>query len=731
MAAANTSTNPNDSFAAWLAGQMTPEQAAAASGPVVQAPTARALTQGYDANAGNESVPGPYDKFRAQKPSDIDQTWWNQYIDSRNYAFNNLPDQSRKDAAIKTLNGMTTAEFVQYARQASPQDLARDGGKYAPKVNAAQASFAAGIPTVSAQGGLRGAPTPGAPTPQQVNQQAITGAVNTANQQTQALADKQAADTQAYWGQTVDPALAAQKQAVAAQVTGDRAWEGQLAAAGNQLGSSLDATQAQRLSGISSANAAQSAALQQLQGALSQSNSALDSNLSGYQSALNQNNAGLNQNLGQLRSAYSSADADARQNLGNLQGQLTNYTNAQNAALGQLQGSLQGQTNEEYQAVNTLVDQLTSLNIEDRQSYMDYLQKTNPQLATMVAQASDPKYVQQQQDVYNQYKAQSSPEVTAQERLLAEQARLKTENDNKSSSDAAYAALQARGLNSGGQQIAAQLANRQSTSSDRVLAELGLQSNAVSRAQTNLAGAAGVAGQLRSADDAMKQFSDQYAQNDAIRRSNLALQQNQQGLATTGQMGARNQTQFDATRANINDATQRSTTGYNAATDTNNANTGRAVTGFNASQSTTNDIAGRAQNSYNAGYQTLGAQAANAGSAYNAGYQTTGAKTANAGTAFDATGKTIDSNFGRSASGWSAADAIAGAKYGTASQQAQFGTGNLASEVGSAAGLTGSSLAAAGGYTGMRSTTTAAQQAAIDKILGNTIIQYTPYGSYN
>lgn len=102
-----------------------------------------------------------------------------------------------------------------------------------------------------------------------------------------------------------------------------------------------------------------------------------------------------------------------------------------------------------------------------------------------------------QRDAMNKFKALSSPTATAQEAFLAEQARRKFENDDRSSREAVNEDLAQRGIRSGSAEIAGQLADREQMSQDRTLAELGLQANAVGRSMTALGGYATEANALR------------------------------------------------------------------------------------------------------------------------------------------------------------------------------------------------------------------------------------------
>lgn len=456
-----------------------------------------------------------------------------------------------------------------------------------------------------------------------------------------------------YFSNTVTPALGAQQSAVANQQSANRLAEAQLRSGGTALNSSLAATQGQRNAGINSANAAQTQALGNLTGQLNAANSAqsaANSTLAGQNSRMNQQQDVANRDLSNTL-AYQTADGN-------------NFT-------------------------ATHGNDLDQLNIQDEDSLANYLGEMDPLKAAQIARASDPKYVQQQQDVYDKYKELSNPEVTAQERFLAEMVRRKFEGDDKSSRDAQYAALKSRGLNSGGQQIAAQLASRQAQGSERVLGELGLSASAQQRAMGAIAGQGGVAEQLRNADDKMRNFQDTYAQNDSIRRQSVIQGQENTQMANTAQRGTRVNDKFDAQRANLNDATNRSGMTFDAATTTNNANTGRNQSTFNAATTTNDANTGRNVSGYNA-----------------------------------ATG-TNEANFGRSSYGWDTGDRNAATAYGTVKDQTSTSISNRAGEVGSAQGLTGSSIAAAGTQSTMQNGLTRAQQDALDRMLDNTIVSNT------
>lgn len=89
----------------------------------------------------------------------------------------------------------------------------------------------------------------------------------------------------------------------------------------------------------------------------------------------------------------------------------------------------------------------------------------------------------QQQDALNLIKSRTGTMATPEEALLAEMARRKFENDDKSSREAVNQDLAQRGVRSGASEIAGQLADREQASQDRTLSEMGLQANAMQRAR--------------------------------------------------------------------------------------------------------------------------------------------------------------------------------------------------------------------------------------------------------
>jgi hypothetical protein len=645
-------------------------------------------------------------------------------------------------AFYASLSGMDVDQYIQM----------QSGKQFDQKIQAPQRNYEA-----NSRDGV-----PFTPTQKRENTQtaAINQQIADLTAQTNKINNTNYDAQQGYFDNNVTPAMTKFTTAQADQVTANRAAENELRQGGVALNNSLNATQGQRMSAINSANsgltsannayqgqltnytnqanqvnnayqgqltgltAQQNAANQAFQGQLRASNQAAQEAYAGYQNKLDSSNA-----------AMDAANVDFQRQLA-----MSNAEASGNAL--DLANSLEKQTDQGYQYVGDLEDKYDNLNNFDWGRLDNYERDTNPLLAEMKAQGSDPKYVQQMQDVYDQYKKLSNPEVTAQERFLAEQARLKTENQDKSSRDAAYAALQARGLNSGGQMIAAQYANRQQTAQDRVLAELGLQASAVGRSMEGLQGAQTSAGQLRSADDAMRQFQDQYAQNDAVRRAGVIDNRLQASLATSGQVSGRDTALYNAQQGNLAGATNRTGMTFDAKNAVTNANSDRNAQGFNANANTINSNSARDSQGYQAnvgmindnstrnqqGFQantaTVEGNTNRANSGFAANNTTIQNNTARADAGFNANAFTNTTNFNRTSAGYDAADRNAGIAYGVVQGNTNMSTGNRQSEVGTAGQGLGLALAANGAYGGIQQGRANAQQTAAQQALGNNIVRF-------
>lgn len=443
--------------------------------------------------------------------------------------------------------------------------------------------------------------------------------------------------------QAQDRALSAQD----AQKTANRGVEASNAEATRQFGLTLDQQEALRRAGIDSTNAANStlagnymnetlAANQRNVGfanQLSDAANATNANQTGlfntFQGQMNGINANQSAALAGFLGDVSSSNARQDANLAQFGGAVQAANAEQYANLAALKSGARQATAQQNAIVNQYMSEMAGLNSEDRAAYQAYLNETNPLIGQLVAQGSNPEYVHNMEDVVKRYRELSTPQITDQERFLAELSRRKFESDDKASRDAVMQQLATRGLKSGGLVIANQQAAQQQNSQDRMLNELGLNAQAVSRGMQGLAGYADASSALRNADDQMRNFQDQYAQNEYIRRGNLAQQRNNQSLATTNQIG------------------QRDTGVYNARTQSNQLNYGRTQDVYNASTQTTNANYGRNLDYYNAGTETVNNNFARTQAGYDATSQTNRDNAGRNAQVFDAGTTTNNNNFGR------------------------------------------------------------------------------------
>lgn len=272
----------------------------------------------------------------------------------------------------------------------------------------------------------------------------------------------------AFNNQYVVPALKGVQTAAGAQVTGDRAAEGQLQGIANQYTGTLSQDEALRMQGIGTTNAATTDLANQYSGAVGSTNasnnqfasqfipianqanslnsglannlfsatnstnaanSQLGSNLLNYANTTNANQTGL---YNTLAGQAAGVNSNQTQLFNQLAAQASQSNNALNAANSTFQGQL-GNLNDQQMAADTAYQQqLSQMNGLDRASLARYMGETDPLMSPMQAQASDPQDVANMQDVVGRYKDLSTPQVTDQERLVAELARRKFESDDQS-----------------------------------------------------------------------------------------------------------------------------------------------------------------------------------------------------------------------------------------------------------------------------------------------------------
>lgn len=519
-----------------------------------------------------------------------------------------------------------------------------------------------------------------------------------------------------FYGQNIMPAVQNIPATQAAAAAANRTAEGQVAGLTNDYKNTVQGNQAARMSDIQSTNAGSTNLVNYLAGQAQGTNTANTglyktyagelNNANAVQAGLYGNLASANQQANQfqtgLYNTYAGQAAATNANQTGIYNTFAGQNAASNAQQSALYSTLAGQNSASNAQQNAIVAQFTAqlsqLNGEDRANYMNYLRETNPYMAELVAQNSDPELVGNQKDVLQRYKELSTPQVSAAERLIASQARQKFESDDRASREALMQQLAGRGLKSGGLVIANNQANRQQLSQDRMNAELGLQANAVSRGMEGLAGYGQEANILRNADDAVKQFQDQYKQNEAQRISQLALNRNQSGYQmTNAQTGraqagynaqtetvqnnsARNQSTYNAGTQTTQDNAYRNQLTYNAGTETNNNNDARNMNVFNAGTTTQNNNSLRDQGTYNAGTQSQGIITGNNTLKFATGQQTNTDNFNRTSGVVDTGIKVLGDNSTRVQTGLTAGDTTAANMLNTGAASAMYPTQNRQTE---------------------------------------------------
>ena len=693
-----------------------------------------AVTNAPQITRANPTVgtPGPWDPYRqqlaAQLPADIPQSFIDEEVDHLN---------AQSAASGDPLNTPTPNDprLLQYYAEQTKRD-------WAAKQTSAQGR-ADQQRYVSAD-------------QQRVSDTNNTSTTNAAAGVIAGIPAQETSDINKFYNTYVTPALKGQQEAVSGQASADRTAEGKIQGLTNDYATTVKGNQAARMADIGSTNAydtgitnvlggealktnaANSALTSTYTGQLQAANtqqSALYNTLAGQNTAANANQTGL---LKTLSGQAGAVNANQTGLFNTLSGQASAANAQQSAGNAQFQGQISGLNSQEQAYLSSFTQQLNSLNSADRANYMNYLQETNPQMAELIAQHSDAGLVGNQTDVLNRYKDLSTPQVTAQERLIASLARQKFESDDKSNRDALMQQLAGRGLKSGGLVIAGQQASQQQLSNDRMNAELGLQANAVSRGMEGLAGYGNEANVLRNADDAMKQFQDQYKQNEAQRVSQLALQRNQSGYQETAAETGRANDQWNADRNTVNDTFVRDQAGYNANTETVSNNYGRDQSVFDAGTATNNNNYARDQSVFDAGTTTNRDNSTRDQSTYNAGTQTVNDNTTRNTSAFAAgTGTNTDNynrindfvrgpngaisvndnNSARYQTGLTTGDTTAGNVLSTGVGAASVPIANRAAEVGSASSAANTAGSAGQSFASVRQGVSSDQIDALQKAL--------------
>lgn len=526
-----------------------------------------------------------------------------------------------------------------------------------------------------------------------------------------------------FYNKYTQPALNNFVSAAGAVTPSDLKAESDVQGNTNQYVGTIQGIDAQRLGDTTSTNNYVTDLSNQLRGAADQTNAAnsaisstwipsaqqtnlANSSLSaGLWNATNSTNASNSQWANDLSSAASSTNANQTAALNTLLGQVSSSNAQQDAALAQVQG------------------QFAQLNSSDQAAYMQYLQETNPLMAQLVAQGSDPQDVATQRDVEQRYKDLSNPQVTAEERLIASQARQNFEAQDRSNREAVMSQLQGRGLQSGGLTIANMQAGREQEANDRMNAEMGLEANAQTRAMGALSGYGTEANNIRSADDAERNFQDVYKQNEAVRVGNLAQQRNNQSLQTNQAITNRDQMGFSDATTSINNNFARDYTGYQANTETNNNNFNRTQVADQNQEWTNQTNLGNTQF---ATTTNIGVNNDNHTRLVDTGQKVIGVNQTNLGN----TGMAIGNQQAVAGDNWNRMDAVGG----TLSQNAVdasnvLGAKNTAvtmpaadrqREASNAAGTLGTIMGAGSSIQGIQSGLSAEQIAAVERVLKKT-----------
>lgn len=217
---------------------------------------------------------------------------------------------------------------------------------------------------------------------------------------------------------------------------------------------------------------------------------------------------------------------------------------------------------QEQDALAQLTTQYFDLNKEDQNALADYLAKTDPYMAEIVAKAADPADLQRMLDSYetekgavDKYKELSDPTVTANERFVAEKLRRQFEAQDKSNRMAVSEQMANRGLRSGGQEIAANQSLQQGLAQDRLMNELGIQAGAVDRSMKALEGWQRGANQLGQSANAIADFNqseqqwrDEWKAKEAKRISDLSKERETTTRTNTKQRGDRDETIYKGGR---------------------------------------------------------------------------------------------------------------------------------------------------------------------------------------
>lgn len=397
----------------------------------------------------------PFAKWKAQKPADIPQQWWDQYWGEKEAKY--ASDANYRNGVDQQLRNPNEAAIMGEAQQRW------DAVPYAKKQELA-------AKTQSSE--------------------------QTAGLLQQILGDAQATrtDNNRFVDENVVPNLQAQKVAGALASAGDvQALEG-LKQSGNTYANDYDKFAGTAQQNTTRSNDAAQQLFDQLNGTYSDLNASDRAGLTDYKSettplmkqleaqgidpeGLGAQRTALGQATGIADGAFNYDAATYQSNAGDVARQGASYDDLRGAGYGDLDYA--SQAARAFADPNDVAAQKAALGAI-----------TNDRI----------NGGKDQREILDLAKSRTGVEQTAQERLLYELNRRQAEAQGKSSRDAVDESLAARGLRSGGAQIARLQQSGQQTSQDRVLGDMIANAAAVGRAKdyTQIAGTA--ANSLRGSD---------------------------------------------------------------------------------------------------------------------------------------------------------------------------------------------------------------------------------------
>lgn len=434
-------------------------------------------------------VAGPFDRFRTP-PAGVDPAWWDQFVDSNNqdYKVKIAENPSSKPVLDAIVQQTSPGAFEAAARKSTPEQIADYGGQFAPQTALGRSSTPQSSARASTVGQINDATTRSIAEDKRLVG-GYEGAINrsnmTDNNALGSLTTAQDAARQGYRG------VATQRRTdvnaandLSAQLFGGYA-QGQGALnAQDQAGFDRYMTETNPLMQQLTARGSDPADMSRQLGAYNQASGiaggSLDYSASQYSSnpadiARQQQMFNTLNGIGGGSLDYQADNFESSQ--ADMERQLQGYSDLRNIGMGQL----------DYKSKAAL-------------AHADPESLGEQKLALERIKADWERGGNNQREVMEKFKGLSDPEVTGKERFLSELARREFESSDRGARSAQSEALANRGLRSGGSQLAATQATRQQLSQDRLLKELGIQSQAVDRSMQALGGWGQSANALRSGD---------------------------------------------------------------------------------------------------------------------------------------------------------------------------------------------------------------------------------------